>query len=76
MNLDVLARHVATRGTHPFLRHEGRSVSYAEFDRLANRAGHALRSLGVARGDRVTLALGNSVDYVVAAFGVLKAATT
>jgi acyl-CoA synthetase (AMP-forming)/AMP-acid ligase II len=72
MNLDVLARHVATRGTHPFLRHEGRSVSYAEFDRLANRAGHALRSLGVARGDRVTLALGNSVDYVVAAFGVLK----
>jgi acyl-CoA synthetase (AMP-forming)/AMP-acid ligase II len=73
MILDVLARHVATRGTHPFLRHEGRSVSYAEFDRLANRAGHALRSLGVVRGDRVTLALGNSVDYVVAAFGVLKA---
>ena len=43
MILDVLARHVATRGTHPFLRHEGRSVSYAEFDRLANRAAHALR---------------------------------
>jgi acyl-CoA synthetase (AMP-forming)/AMP-acid ligase II len=73
MILDVLARHVATRGTHPFLRHEGRSVSYAEFDHLANRAGHTLRSLGVTRGDRVTLALGNSVDYVVAAFGVLKA---
>ena len=73
MILDVLARHVATRGAHPFLRHEGRTVSYAEFDRLANRAGHALRGLGVARGDRVTLALGNSLEYVVAAFGVLKA---
>jgi acyl-CoA synthetase (AMP-forming)/AMP-acid ligase II len=73
MILDVLARHVATRRAHPFLRHQGRTVSYAEFDRLANRAGHALRGLGVARGDRVTLALGNSLEYVVAAFGVLKA---
>jgi acyl-CoA synthetase (AMP-forming)/AMP-acid ligase II len=73
MILDVLARHVATRGTHPFLRHENRSVAYAEFDRLSNRAAHALRGFGVARGDRVTLACGNSLDYVVAAFGVLKA---
>ena len=40
---------------------------------LANRAAHALHGLGVERGDRVTLALGNSLDYVVAAFGVLKA---
>src|SRR5262249_4482876 len=65
--------HVATRGTHPFLRHDGRALSYAAFDRLSNRAAHALRGLGVERGDRVTLALGNSPDYVVAAFGVLKA---
>jgi acyl-CoA synthetase (AMP-forming)/AMP-acid ligase II len=73
MILEVLARQVATRGTHPFLRHERRDVSYAEFDRLTNRAAHALRGLGVERGDRVTLALGNSIDYVVAAFAVLKA---
>src|SRR5262249_8322050 len=73
MILEVLARQVATRGTHPFLRHERRDVSYAEFDRLTNRAAHALRGLGVERGDRVTLTLGNSVDYVVAAFAVLKA---
>jgi crotonobetaine/carnitine-CoA ligase len=73
MILDVLARHVAARGAHPFLRHGGRALSYAGFDRLANRAAHALLALGVARGDRVTLACGNSLDYVVAAFGVLKA---
>ena len=47
-------------------------MPYAEFDRLANRAAHALRGVGVERGDRVTLACGNSLDYVVAAFGVLK----
>ncbi len=73
MILDVLAGQVAARGTRPFLRHERRDVSYAEFDRLANRAAHGLRALGVQRGDRVTLALGNSLDYVIAAFGVLKA---
>ena len=71
--LDVLAAQVAARGGRPFLRHAGRDVSYAEFDALANRAAHALLSLGVEKGDRVTLALGNSVEYVVTAFGVLKA---
>ena len=70
---DVLADRVARRADHPFLQHDGRAVSYGEFDRLSNRAAHALRSLGVGTGDRVTLALGNSVEYLVTAFGVLKA---
>jgi acyl-CoA synthetase (AMP-forming)/AMP-acid ligase II len=70
--LDTLARTVAARGAHPFLRHAGRRVTYAEFDALTNQAARALGRLGVARGDRVTLALGNSVEYLVAAFGVLK----
>jgi len=71
--LDVLAAQVATRGDQPFLLHEGRRVTYAEFDRLVNRAAHALRGLGVEKGDRVTLAVGNSIEYVVAAFGILRA---
>jgi acyl-CoA synthetase (AMP-forming)/AMP-acid ligase II len=71
--LDVLAARVRERGARPFLRHEGRDVGYAEFDRLTNRAAHALRGLGVEKNDRVTLALGNSVEYVVTAFGALKA---
>ena len=73
MILDVLARNVAERGDRTFIHHAGRQVMFGEFDRLTNRAAHALRRLGVAKGDRVTLALGNSVEYVVAAFGVLKA---
>jgi crotonobetaine/carnitine-CoA ligase len=71
--LNVLARHVADRGDRTFIHHAGRRVTYGEFDRLTNRAAHALRRLGVEKGDRVTLALGNSVEYVVAAFGLLKA---
>jgi len=71
--LDVLAGHVAARGDRSFVVHEGRRVSYADFDRLSDAAAAALVARGVARGDRVTLALGNSVEYVVAAFGILKA---
>ena len=71
--LAALERAVAERGAHPFVLHEGRRVAYAELDRLANRAAHALGGLGVGKGDRVTLAMGNSVEYLVAAFGILKA---
>ncbi len=71
--LDVLARNVAERADHPFLVFEGERVGYREFDRRVNRAAHALRELGVARGDRVTLALGNSIEWPVAAFATLKA---
>jgi carnitine-CoA ligase len=69
---EVLADRVARCGEHPFLRHDGRMVTYGEFDRLSNRAAHALRSLAVTKGDRVTLALGNSIEYLATAFGVLK----
>jgi len=71
--LDVLARDVATRGGHPFIVHEDRRLTYAELDRLASGAAQTLAALGVARGERVTLALGNSVEYLVTAFGILKA---
>jgi acyl-CoA synthetase (AMP-forming)/AMP-acid ligase II len=71
--LDVLTRWVRERSAHPFLRHEGRTVTYGDFDALVNRAAHGLLAAGVRKGDRVTLALGNSVEYAVVAFGVLRA---
>lgn len=71
--LELLADRVARRGKHPFLRHEGRDVSYVEFDRLTNQAANALLMMGVARGDRVTVAMANSIEYLVATIGILKA---
>jgi acyl-CoA synthetase (AMP-forming)/AMP-acid ligase II len=46
--------------------------SYAEFDRLANRAAHALASLGVRGGDRVAGALPNDVAVVAAFHGAMR----
>ncbi|MEV7939326.1 amino acid adenylation domain-containing protein [Kitasatospora sp. NPDC088264] len=48
-------------------------VGYAELDRRANRLGHHLAALGVARGDVVGIALDRGVDAVAAILGVLKA---
>ena len=44
---ELVTHQAARRGAHPYLRHEGRTVSYAEFDRLTNRAARALGELGV-----------------------------
>src|SRR2546428_13859971 len=70
--LAALERAVAERGAHPFVLHEGRRVAYAELDRLANRAAHALGALGVGKGDRVTLAMGDSVEDLVAPLRIPK----
>lgn len=50
-----------------------RRLTYAEIETQANRLAHALRARGMARGDRVAVWLPNSVEAVIAIFGVLKA---
>jgi O-succinylbenzoic acid--CoA ligase len=46
--------------------------SYAAVDRLANRAAHALASLGVQPGDRVAACLPNDNDVVFAFHGAMR----
>lgn len=70
--LDILRARVRDCPERVFIRHEARRVTYREFDLLTNRCAHALAGLGVERGERVTVAMGNSVEYLVAAFGILK----
>lgn len=69
----LVTERARSRSAHPFLFHEGRRVSYGEFEALTNQAAHALLELGVQRGDRVTVAMGNSIEYLLTAFGALKA---
>lgn len=49
-----------------------REVSYAELNRLANRAAHLLLGLGVARGDRVAVLARNRVETIAVYYGALK----
>lgn len=71
--LEILRERVQERPQHTFIVHEGRRVTYREFDAATNRCAHALQALGLERGERVTVAMGNSIEYLVALFGILKA---
>jgi benzoate-CoA ligase family protein len=54
------------------IRGEPRALAYGELAELANRAGSALAAAGVARGDRVLIALPDSPEFVAAFFGAAK----
>jgi benzoate-CoA ligase family protein len=49
-----------------------REVTYGELAALANRAGNALLSQGVSRGDRVLIVLPDSAEFMAAFFGAAK----
>jgi benzoate-CoA ligase family protein len=66
-------RHLAEgRGRAPAFRFEGRFVSYAELAAAANRAGHALRALGVDVEQRVLLVLHDTPAFAAVFWGAVK----
>ncbi len=51
---------------------DDRRWSYAEFDAAVNQAANLLLSLGVGKGDKVSLLMANSPEYVIAYFACWK----
>jgi crotonobetaine/carnitine-CoA ligase len=51
---------------------ENEYLTYAEFNTLTNKIGNALRSLGVNKGDRISLYLFNPLTTVLIMFGIWK----
>src|ERR1700734_1096630 len=47
-------------------------LDYAEFDALVGEAAGGLRALGVGKGDRVAMVLGNSIEFVVVLFAAAR----
>jgi len=68
--LREVAREV---GDKPALLMGDRSVSFREIDQLSDRLAAALAQRGVRPGDRVTIFMPNSVEFVIAFYGTLKA---
>ena len=74
----LLAHDFLSNSAHEFpdrtaLHFFGQKISYRELDLLSNRCAHALRALGLQRGDRVAVILPNVPQCVIAFYGVLKA---
>ncbi|WAC53968.1 acyl-CoA synthetase [Gordonia sp. SL306] len=54
------------------LSYQGRQISYAELDGLANQVAHLLAGSGIGAHDNVSLFLKNSVEHVTSLLGLLK----
>lgn len=53
--------------------HQGKRLTYAEIDSMANDLAATLLDKGVERGDRIAVFMDNSIEAVISIFGVLKA---
>ncbi|WP_326745693.1 AMP-binding protein [Streptomyces sp. NBC_00121] len=71
--VDLVRRGAARFAGRTAVHFENRSLTYAEVDEAANRLAHVLAGLGVGRGDRVGLLLGNGLWSISVDFACLKA---
>ena len=70
---DLVSAAAAERPDRVAFRHAGRSLTWAQVDAAVDCAADGLLALGLRAGDRVGLHLGNTLDFPVAYFGVLRA---
>src|SRR4030095_11714142 len=60
---EIVRRHARWRPDHTAYVVGPHRVTYGRLNALANRFAHALRGLGVARGERVATLAGNRLEY-------------
>lgn len=68
----AFARSVAQFGSRVALDFMGTAVTYAQLGQQVDRAAGMLQGLGVQHGDRVAIAMPNSISHVVAFYAVLR----
>ena len=74
---DLLERLFGQFGGKPAFHNMGRTLSYAELERLSRDFASFLQSLpGMGKGERVAIMSPNLLQYPVAMFGVLRAGMT
>jgi long-chain acyl-CoA synthetase len=64
---------VSRYGASAAIEYYGATISYAQLGSLVDHFARALLSLGVKRGDRVSLCLANVPQFPIAFFGAMKA---
>ena len=77
---DCVARLVeanaARLGDRPAIVFEGKTVTWSEFNALANRYAHTLESLGVKRGDTVSVLMENRIEFLAVIVALNKLGAT
>ena len=47
------------------MRHQSQRLTYAELDERSNALAHGFQNLGVKKGDRVAVSLGNNIEFAI-----------
>jgi benzoate-CoA ligase len=72
--VDLVGRHLAAgRGAKVAYIDDAGSVTYAQLAERVDRAANALRALGIAREERIAIAMLDSADWVAVFLGAIKA---
>ncbi|MFL6566255.1 MAG: long-chain-fatty-acid--CoA ligase [Burkholderiales bacterium] len=74
--VEMFDRAVQQFGARPAFHSMGRTISYADLERLSRAFGAWLQAKGLAKGARVAIMLPNCLQYPVAMFGALRAGCT
>ena len=69
---DDLEAAVDKWGSRPAITFEGKTISYAELDAMANRYAHWAKGLGLTRGQTVALFMPNRIEYLAIWYGLTK----
>jgi long-chain acyl-CoA synthetase len=68
----MLERAVALRAHGTAVICDDHRVNYAQLNALVREVAGGLRALGVTKGDRVAILLGNSIEFVVVLFAIAR----
>jgi long-chain acyl-CoA synthetase len=69
---EILSSAVARRPQGVALISGEESITYRDLDALVGRVAGGLKALGVEKGDRVAMVLGNSIEFVVVLFAIAR----
>ncbi|MEI9927007.1 MAG: class I adenylate-forming enzyme family protein [Sphingomonas sp.] len=72
----VFAEKAAASPNHPAILHDGETISYSELDQRIDAAARALLALGIGRGDRIGVLLGNQPEWVIMALAASRIGAT
>jgi long-chain acyl-CoA synthetase len=73
---ELIDQNVVKYRDRPAYRCMGKTITFADVDRLSNQFGAWLQSKGLAKGARVAVMMPNVLQYPVAVFGILRAGYT
>ncbi len=74
--VELFDKSIASYGERPAFHNMGKSISFAELERMSRDFGAWLQAKGLTKGARVAIMMPNCLQYPIAMFGTLRAGCT